>query len=140
MGKESIDIFNAEIQYQFRPTAENKKILDGLYDKLTKNLDASQQKKEAEFIEEHGQQLFDFVKSLSKDRFLIGKDKPFYLSWFVADEEQAKDEDDNYWKVTFYKGQFDYVQDICGGYAGSETLEKNISRERVLELMKNKTT
>lgn len=138
MGKDQMDFMDALLQNQINPSEENKKRVDELSAENTRKIKEGHDKNANEFISEHGQELFDFVSSFSEENFLFTKNRPFYLTWFVADEEQAQDENDNYWKVTFYKGQFNYVKDICGGYAGTEILEENISQERVLELINTK--
>lgn len=78
----------------------------------------------------YGKELFDFVKSILKENFLYAKRSPYLLTWDVN-----SDEDDNYLDVCFYDGKFEYRKHICGGYAGVEVLESDISKERVIELI-----
>jgi hypothetical protein len=131
-SKDFMDLFSATIKHEYAPTEETKKELERLDAKNISDLNEWQSKAEKEFISEYSQDLFEFIKSISKEYFLVGKSKPFGLSWNIS-----SDENDNYFTVRFYKGKFDYVEDICGGYAGTEILEENISHERVLELLKS---
>lgn len=133
MGKDSKDLMEAMFKHYFAPTEETKKRVDFLSAENSRKIKEGHDKNAIEFIAEHGQQLFDFVSSISKENFLFTKNKPFHLSWDID-----SDEDDNYWQVSFYNGKFDYEKLVCGGYAGTETLEENISQERVLELINTK--
>jgi len=79
--------------------------------------------------------LLEFVKSISKEHFLVGQYKPYSFRW----EVKADYDNDDYWVVRFRNGSFDYEKEVCGGYAGIEILEINISKERVLELLNTKS-
>lgn len=130
MGKDSMDYFEAQLKAIYQPSEENTKRLEEIHGKVSMELTKSQLKKELEFIELYGQDMLDFVKNFSKPYFLATVNSPFTISWDVK-----SDDNDDYWEVIFCKGKFDYRLSICGGYGGHETLEENISRERVLELI-----
>lgn len=134
MGKDSMNLFNAVLQQQYNPSEENKKRVDDLSAELSKTLEWAQKNAELSFIAEHGQELLDFVKAISKKNFLVGQTKPYSLSWEIKWDSDS----DDYWVIRFWKGKFDYVKEICGGYAGAETLEENLSSERVMELLATK--
>lgn len=127
------NLFNALIKDQYFPTEETKKELDRLSAENTASLIKTQNKNKEKFVKEYGEGVFYFIETISDKYFLVGKSEPFYLSWNFR-----SDENDDYWSIRFYKGEFEYVMDICGGYGGTEVLEKNISTERVLELLKTK--
>lgn len=130
VGKDFYDLFSAEVKHLYKPTNKTKKELDRLHEKNKNDLNEFQAKAEQEFILEYGEEILDFVKCISSEYFLVGKSKPFGLSWNIS-----SDENDDYISIRFYKGKFDYVKDICGGYALTEILEADISFIRVIELL-----
>lgn len=140
MGKDQKDYFEAALQHQINPTQESKSLLDKLSAENTQRLNKSQQQASEEFIFVHGKPLYEFIKSISKKYFLVGKYKPFHLSWDVKEEfnEEGDSENDNYRDVSFYNNQFNYRIQYCGGYAGSKIIEENISQQRIIELIKAK--
>lgn len=131
MGKDTKDYFDAMLKAQYQPSEENTRKLDEIHEKVTIELTKSQLKKELEFVSLYGQHLLDFTKSISKPYYLATINSPFSLSWDIKTDY----ENDNYWEVVFRKGQFHYQLSISGGYGGHETLETNISADRVLELI-----
>lgn len=131
MGKDSIDLFDALLKHQFRPTDQTKKTLDELQAKNHQRIVEMQIKAESDFISLYGQDIFDFVQGISKENFLATVSKPYSLSW----EIKFDSDNDDYWSVGFFKGHFNYVKDICGGYGGRDILEANISIDRVKELL-----
>lgn len=133
VGAEFMALWDALMKVQFNPSEENKAVLKKLEDENTKSLQLSQAKKEAEFVIEHDLSTLEFIRSISTGYFLVGKSVPFALTWDIK-----YDENDDYWEVSFYKGEFFYRKQICGGYAGTDILEKRISKERVMELLNSR--
>ncbi len=134
MGKSSLNLWDAILAQQFNPSEENQKRLDDLHRQNSLAIMHGHQKNIPEFIELNGQDVYDFVCTIHPNsNFLFALQSPFSLWWNVKD-----DENDDYWKIRLCKGQFDYTKEICGGYAGSEMIEENISQARVLELLTNK--
>jgi hypothetical protein len=110
-------------------TPEIEARLEELYAGIEADTRAREKKNKEAFILENGQSLYTFIDNLGVD--WSSDKKSFY--W-----EISSDENDDYWSVLFYKGEFSYIKDICGGYAGREVLEKNISKKRVVELLNSK--
>lgn len=135
MGLDQMKYMNALLKHSAEPTEENKKSVEEAYKPILESLTKSQAKKVEEFVALYGQEMFDFVQSLSKGYFLVGKDAPFYLSF----EVKADYDNDNYWMIKFKNGKFNYILDICGGYGGSEEIETNLSKERVLQLLNDES-
>lgn len=131
MGKEQMECFDAVLKAQYQPSKENSDRLAKLQTEATERLIKSQKEKEIVFIAEWGQELFDFIAKISKPYFLVGKDNNGAFTWEVSWDS----DNDDYLQIQFYKGQFNYQRSICGGYGGTEKIEENISRERVLELL-----
>ncbi|HUM52926.1 MAG TPA: hypothetical protein PK431_13975 [Chitinophagales bacterium] len=121
------DYFDAVLQDQFNPSEANKERLKQLQDENTASLIKSQQKAEIEFLGKYSKETLEFIRSISKEYFLVGS---YILHWGIK-----SDDNDDYWEVRFNDGQFEYVLSICGGYAGTEILERNLTFERVLELL-----
>lgn len=133
MGKDQLDLWNALIEHQYKPTKETEERLNILAASNEKRLIESQESAEKEFIMAHTQPMLELVKSISDKYFLVGQHSPFYLTWNIS-----SDDSDNYYSVKFWKGRFDYVEDIAGGYGGTNTLEENISYWRLMELINSK--
>lgn len=136
VGKATMDMWDATIKNIVDPSDNNKKRLEKLHEENRKSLDAFQREAEIKFIGLYGEDTLAFIKRLkNREYFLVGSVGLISLSWDVK-----SDENDNYWTVSFYRGKFSYRLLIAGGYGGVETLEENISHERVLELLniKNK--
>lgn len=132
-GLDGMEILNASIAYQYNPSEENKKRVDKISEKIKRESAKSQKVNEKRFIGRYGKDLLEFIRSISKDNFLLGANAIDYQYWGIK-----SDDDDDYWVITFNKGHFHYLKEISGGYAGTEILEANISQERVLELLKEK--
>lgn len=128
VSKDFKDYFDAVLQDQFNQNEANSARLKKMQDENTKRLNQSQEKAEIEFLSKYSKEMLEFIRSISKEYFLVGN---YILNWAVKN-----DDNDNYWEVRFNNVQFDYVLSICGGYAGTEILERNLSFERVLELLK----
>lgn len=134
MSKNAAELFDAVLKQQYHPSEENKKRVEELSAKAYQRAVEDQRKREVDFISLYGQDIFDFVKSISKENFLSFQSRPYSLSW----EIKWDSENDDYWSVSFFKGHFSYVKDICGGYGGREILELNIPFVRVKELLASK--
>ena len=125
------EYWDALISDSYNPTPESKAKLE-LFDAKNKAyLKEEQRKLQLQFIQEYDDTMYQFVSELMKSEyFLVGKSNPFHITWNLG-----SDDNDNYWTIRFYKGQFDYILEVCGGYGGTEILESNISKERVKELI-----
>lgn len=113
---------------------EDKTRLQEIYEEIDREMKASHCKSAEMFIEKYGQILYAFCDNISKDNYFLSNKDGNYL-WWDAIETGEADEDD-YFRVVLEKGVFSYIKDLCGGYAGKEILETNITTERVLELLK----
>lgn len=131
VGKSTHDLWNAMIKNMADPSEENKKQLELLENENTQRLEKWQKQGEAKFAELYGEEMLAFIKTLpNREYFLINDISLLSLNWDIK-----SDENDDYWYINFYKGEFSYRVSHAGGYAGVETLEKNITKERVRELL-----
>lgn len=128
------EYYDAMVADTYNSTPETRAKLNDCYAKNEAYLKTEQEKIRQQFINELGYDMYQFVAELMKSKyFLVGKTNPFRLEWNLG-----SDDNDDYWSIKFQKGRFDYVLDICGGYGGTQILEKDISKNRVLELINKK--
>lgn len=125
--------FDASLKYQYAPTEENKKILDDISEEINKDLQETQERYEKEFIELYGIENLEFIRKLSlgKHYFLIQSQK-FVHRFTVVDDE----ENDEYESVLFSNGKFYYLRESYSGYGETVWIENDITKKRVLELLK----
>lgn len=126
------DLWGASVEYSINPSQENKNKLDNISDRITKESNITITRNKVEFERLYGRNMLEFIISISnpKHTLWMGVD-PFYFRWEVKWNEETED----YWTIKFYKGAFNYVLEECAGYGEYKTLEADISKERVLELL-----
>lgn len=113
---------------------KSKKRLEEIYSEIDKETKESHWKNAALFIEKYGKELYAFCDNISNKDCFLSYTEGEYL-WWNAIETGEIDEDDDF-LIVLKKGVFSYVKSIAGGYAGKEVIEEDITKERVLELLK----
>lgn len=116
------------------PTPENKLRLGEISKEIQKEAKESHVKNAELFIEKYGRVLYAFCEKISKKESFLAYKTGDYLCWDAIETGEV-DEDDSF-MVIFSKGEFSYIRDTCSGYGDRDILEKDIKKERVLQLLK----
>jgi len=133
VGADGKELLEAVIENEYKPTKKSEERLRAISDKITKQSNETILRNQKDFILLYGQDLFDFIISISNPKHTLWLGMyPHNFRWEVKWDSDTED----YWVIRFREGVFNYVIEECSGYAGVEILEKNISKERVLELLK----
>jgi len=133
MGADGKELFEALIENEYNPTKKSEERLKAISDKIEKQSNETILRNQKNFIFLYGKDLFDFIISIQNPKYTwwMGSD-PYNFRWEIKWDSDTED----YWVIRFNKGVFDYVLEECAGYSGYKVLESNISKERVLELLK----
>jgi hypothetical protein len=131
-GKDGAELLKAALDYNINPTSTNKKKFDDLHEEMSKKFDAREKENRAKFIELYGEAILNFILQLCnyKTHTFASVSYPYNFQWCIKDDSE---ESGNLWCIEFRNGEFNYYIIDIRGY-GYTILEKNISKERVIEL------
>lgn len=130
MNMDMVDIFNEEMEYLYNPTPELKAKREARALEVRLEFEEKERIARERFVQLYGQEELDFILSLGKDiNFRRCKEGDWNFTWGVPSEDEYV-----YYYIAFHNGVYLFEGD--GGYGHAEPIESNITKERVLELIK----
>lgn len=131
VNSETSEVLTDEMEYERNPTPELKAKMDARAAKWKEESERSEKIAREKFVQIYGQEMLEFFSLLGKEKdFRYCRDGRWSFFWYIPTDDEYVS-----YSVVFTDGVFSLEADAGMGFG--DTLEKDITKERVLELIKN---